>query len=62
MLSPDLKSVGDSVIASVKAQIDARIAPLQDIQRELIGRLDKQSQALSAVRKQLAALERKGQP
>jgi hypothetical protein len=59
----DVQKVGDALIASVKANVAHGIAkevePLREIQRELIARVDRQSQQLSALHKALAALERK---
>jgi TolA-binding protein len=55
----DLKKIGDSVISAVKIHVAKEIDPLRDTQRDLISRLDRQSQQLSALQKEVASLQRK---
>lgn len=59
----DVQKVGDALIASVKQHVAHGLAkevdPLRDIQRDLLARVDKQAQQISALHKALAALERK---
>jgi chaperonin cofactor prefoldin len=65
-MSFDVKQVGDALVESIKIHvahnIKREVEPLLNTQRDLLARVDKQAQQISALRKELAALERKGQP
>ncbi len=58
-LSPQMKAAGDAVIAAVKAHVERTVAPLLETQRDLIARLDRQAQQISALNKQVSALQKK---
>jgi TolA-binding protein len=59
MLSPEMKDLGDQVVAAVKQRIAHDLAPLLQAQQELLARVDKQAQRISALNKEVADLQRK---
>jgi hypothetical protein len=59
-MTPEMKIIGDQMISAVKDHVTERLSPLMDTQRALLSRLDRAEQQLSALHKQLAALQRKG--
>jgi hypothetical protein len=61
MLSPEMKALGDQVIFLVKSHVADQVVPLLNTQRDLLARVDKLSQQVSALNKSLAAVQRKAE-
>src|SRR5690349_4481105 len=58
-LTPEMEKLGDELVETVKEFVGRSIRPLLTTQRELTARCEKQAQQISALTKQIAALERK---
>lgn len=53
-MTPQMKLIGDNLIAAIKAHVQKALAPLLETQRDLLGRLDRAAVALETAERRLS--------